>query len=91
MVSTPHLLRALDRCRERLHALPGVVGTGVGTHDGRPVVEIFVAGPGDEHLERAIQEIVDVDFVVVPHSEPAEAQPSEDAASATAAQRDRGE
>lgn len=90
VLTTPQLLRALDRRRERLHALPGVVGTGVGLRGGRPVVEISVAGPGDERLERAIREIADFDFVVVPHSEPAEAQTSGDAASETAT-RERGD
>jgi hypothetical protein len=74
VVDTSQLVRTLDRCRERLHALPGVVGTGVGLRDGEPVVEIFVAGRGDGELERAIREIADLDFVVVPESEPAEAQ-----------------
>jgi hypothetical protein len=52
-----------------------VIGTGVGLRDSEPVVEVFVTGPGDVELERAIREIVDVDFVLVPDSEPAEAQP----------------
>jgi hypothetical protein len=68
------LLSALDRSRQRLHALPGVVGTAVGVREGEPVAEIFVAGPGDDELERKISEIVDFDFVVVPGSEPADAQ-----------------
>ena len=69
------LLTALERSRQRLHALPGVIGTGVGLRDSEPVVEIFVTGPGDAELERAIRELVDVDFVLVPDSRPAEAQP----------------
>ena len=66
-------MEALDRCRERLHALPGVIGTGVGLRDGEPIVEIFVEGRGDDELERAIGEIVDFKFVVVPQSHPADA------------------
>lgn len=68
------LLTALERSRQRLHALPGVIGTGVGLRDSEPVVEIFVSGAGDAELERAIRELVDVDFVLVPDSRPAEAQ-----------------
>lgn len=68
------LLIALERCRERLHALHGVTGTGVGIRDAEPVVEIFVTGSGDGELEQAIREIVDFDFVLVPESQPAEAQ-----------------
>jgi len=71
---TSHLVEALDRCRERLHALPGVIGTGVGLRDGEPIVEIFVEGRGDDELERAIGAIVDFGFVVVPQSQPADAQ-----------------
>jgi hypothetical protein len=74
MQGESELVSALDRCRERLHSLPGVVGSGVGLRDGAPVVEIFVAGRGDADLERAIGEIVDFDFVLVPESQPAEAQ-----------------
>ena len=70
---TSPLVEALDRCRERLHALPGVIGTGVGLRDGEPIVEIFVEGRGDDELERAIGEIVDFGFVVVPQSHPADA------------------
>jgi hypothetical protein len=68
------LVSRLDRYRERLHALPGVVGSGVGLRDGEPVVEIFVAGRVEPDLERAIREIADFDFVLVPESEPADAQ-----------------
>ena len=75
-----HLVTALDRCRERLHALPGVVGSGVGLRDDESVVEIFVSGRGDGDLEQAIREIADFDFVLVPESQPAEAQaPDRDA------------
>jgi hypothetical protein len=74
MNGTAQLLAALDRCRERLHALPGVVGSGVGLRNGEPVVEIFVAGRGGGDLEQAIREIADFDFVLVPESQPAEAQ-----------------
>jgi len=74
MREASQLVAALDRCRERLHALPGVVGSGVGLRDGEPVVEIFVTGPGGAELERAIGEIVDFDFILVPDSQPAEAQ-----------------
>ena len=74
MHDTSELVSALDRCRERLHALPGVVGSGVGLRDGEPVVEIFVAGRGGADLERAIGEIADFDYVLVPESQPAEAQ-----------------
>jgi hypothetical protein len=74
MNDATQLLAALDRCRERLHALPGVVGSGVGLRNAEPVVEIFVAGPGDDGLEQAIQEIADFDFVLVPDAQPAEAQ-----------------
>ena len=68
------LVGALDRRRAELHGLPGVIGSGVGLRDGRPVVEIFVAGPGDADLEQAIREIADFEFVLVPESKPAEAQ-----------------
>jgi hypothetical protein len=74
MHDTTQLIAALDRRRERLHALPGVVGSGVGLRNGEPVVEIFVAGPGSPDLEQAIGEIADFDFVLVPESQPAEAQ-----------------
>ena len=74
VVDTSQLVRKLDRHREQLHALPGVVGTGVGLSDGRPVVQIFVAGRGGGELERAIGEIGDFDFVLVPESEPSEAR-----------------
>ena len=73
MVEPSELVKTLDRYREQLHALPGVVGTGVGLSDGKPVVQIFVAGRGGDELERAIREIADLNFVVVPESEPAEA------------------
>ena len=80
MNDTTQLVSALDRCRERLHALPGVVGSGVGLRNGEPVVEISVAGRGGGDLERAIREIADFDFVLVPESQPAEAQaPDRDA------------
>ena len=80
MHEASELVSALDRCRERLHALPGVVGSGVGLRDGAPVVEIYVAGRGDADLERAIGELADFDFVLVPESQPAEAQaPDRDA------------
>lgn len=80
MQGESELVSALDRCRERLHALPGVVGSGVGLREGAPVVEIYVAGRGDADLERAIGEIADFDFVLVPESQPAEAQaPDRDA------------
>ena len=80
MNDTTQLVSALDRCRERLHALPGVVGSGVGLRNGEPVVEISVAGRGGDDLERAIREIADFDFVLVPESQPAEAQaPDRDA------------
>ena len=74
MTDTAQLVRTLDRCRERLHALPDVVGTGVGLRAGEPVVQIFVAGRDDDELRSAIREIADFDFVVVPGSEPADAQ-----------------
>lgn len=74
MDDTTQLVIALDRCRERLHALPGVVGSGVGIRDGEPVVEIFVAGRGGADLDQAIREIADFDFVLVPETQPAEAQ-----------------
>ena len=74
MHDASELVRALDRCRERLHALPGVVGSGVGLREDEPVVEIFVAGQGSADLERAIREIADFDYVLVPESQPAEAQ-----------------
>jgi hypothetical protein len=74
MHDASELVSALDRCRERLHALPGVVGSGVGLREGAPVVEIYVAGEGDADLERAIGELADFDFVLVPGSQPAEAQ-----------------
>jgi hypothetical protein len=77
MRETTQLLTALDRSRERLHALPGVVGSGVGLRDGEPVVEIFVAGRGGADLEQAIREIADFEFVLVPESQPAEAQASD--------------
>lgn len=80
MQGESELVSALDRCRERLHALPGVVGSGVGLREGAPVVEIYVAGRGDADLERAIGEIADFDYVLVPESQPAEAQaPDRDA------------
>ncbi len=80
MNDTTQLVSALDRCRERLHALPGVVGSGVGLRNGEPVVEISVAGRGGGDLEQAIREIADFDFVLVPESQPAEAQaPDRDA------------
>ena len=80
MQGESELVSALDRCRDRLHGLPGVVGSGVGLRDGAPVVEIFVAGRGDADLELAIGEIADFDFVLVPESQPAEAQaPDRDA------------
>jgi len=74
MDEVSRLVSELDRCRERLHAFRGVVGSGVGLRDGRPTIEIFVAGPGDAELERVIGEIADFDFVLVPDSQPAEAQ-----------------
>lgn len=74
MDEASHLVLELDRCRERLHELRGVVGSGVGLRNGRPTIEIFVAGPGEAELERAIGEIADFDFVLVPESQPAEAQ-----------------
>jgi len=77
MPDATHLVAALDRCRERLHALPGVVGSGVGLLDAEPVVEIYVAGRGDSGLEQAIAEIADFEFVLVPDSQPAEAHASD--------------
>lgn len=74
MVDTTQLVRMLDSRRERLHALPAVVGTGVGLRGDEPVVQIFVAGRPDAELERAIGEIADFDYVIVPDSEPADAQ-----------------
>jgi hypothetical protein len=74
MHDASELVSALDRHRERLHALRGVVGSGVGLRGGEPVVEIFVAGRAEPDLERAISEIADFDFVLVPESEPADAQ-----------------
>jgi hypothetical protein len=68
------LVRTLDRYRERLHALPGVVGSGVGLRDCQPVVEIFIAEGAEPDLERLIGEIADFDFVLVPDSRPADAQ-----------------
>ena len=80
MQGESELVSALDRCRERLHSLPGVVGSGVGLREGAPVVEIYVAARDDADLERAIGEIADFDFVLVPESQPAEAQaPDRDA------------
>jgi hypothetical protein len=73
MPDATQLVAALDRCRERLHALPGVVGSGVGLLDDEPVVEIYVEGRGDSGLEQAIGEIADFEFVLVPDSQPAEA------------------
>jgi hypothetical protein len=77
MPDATQLVGALDRCREQLHALPGVVGSGVGLLDAEPVVEIYVEGRGDAGLEQAIAEIADFEFVLVPESQPAEAQASE--------------
>ena len=75
-----HLVAILEPYRERLHALPGVVGSGVGLREGQPVIEISVAGYGDDELEREIREIVDFDYVIVTESQPAEAQsPADDA------------
>jgi hypothetical protein len=71
---TTGLVHALERRRERLHALPGVVGTGVGLRDGEPVVEIHVSGSAEADLDRAIREIADFEFVLVPESQPADAQ-----------------
>jgi hypothetical protein len=81
----------LDRHRERLHALPGVVGTGVGLRAGEPVIEVYVAGRDDGEHERAIREILDLPFVVVAGSEPARAQVGGDAAQTDAPRRDREE
>ena len=74
MDETSQLVEKLDRCRVRLHALPEVIGSGVGLRDEQPVIQIFVAGRGDAELERAIREIADFDFVLVTESQPAEAQ-----------------
>jgi len=74
MRDTAEMVAELDRCRESLHALPGVVGSGVGLRDGEPVIEIFVAGQGEADLEQAIRKVADFDFVLVPESQPAEAQ-----------------
>ena len=77
MPDATQLVAALDRCRDRLHALPGIVGTGVGLLDGEPRVEIYVDGRADGQLEQAIAEIADFEFVLVPDSQPAEADASE--------------
>ena len=77
MRDSTQMLAALDRCRERLHALPGVVGSGVGLLDAEPVVEIYVEARGDARLEQAIAEIADFEFVLVPDSQPAEAYASD--------------
>ncbi len=77
MSDATQLVAALDRCRERLHALPGVVGSGVGLLDAEPVIEIYVAGESDSGLEQAIAEIADFEFVLVPDSQPAEAHSSD--------------
>lgn len=77
MSDATQLVAALDRCRERLHALPGVVGSGVGLLDAEPVVEIYVVGRADSGLEQAIAEIADFEFVLVPDSQPAEAYASD--------------
>jgi hypothetical protein len=74
MRDASELVAALDRCRDQLHTLPGVVGSGVGVRDDEPVVEIFIAGEADSELEQEIREIADFDFVLVPESQPAEAQ-----------------
>lgn len=74
------LVATLERCRAELHAVPGVVGSGVGLRADRPVIEIYVAGRGGDDIERVIREIADFDFVLVPESQAAEAQaPDEDA------------
>jgi hypothetical protein len=65
VVSTDQLLSALGRRRELLHALPGVVGTGIGIRDGRPIVEVSVAGRENSDLETTICELVEFDVVVV--------------------------
>jgi hypothetical protein len=73
------LVATLERCREELHAVPGVVGSGVGLQMDKPVIEIYVAGRASDDIERAIREIADFEFVLVPESQPAEAQaPDED-------------
>ena len=77
MSDATQLVAALDRCRERLHALPGVVGSGVGLLDAEPVVEIYVVERADSRLEQAIAEIADFEFVLVPDSQPAEAYASD--------------
>ena len=78
MTDPSELVSALDRCRQQLHALPGVVGTGVGLRAGKPVVEIFVAGQEARNLEQAVRKIVDFDFVIVPESPIPEAQQREE-------------
>jgi hypothetical protein len=73
------LVATLERCRDELHAVPGVVGSGVGLQVDKPVIEVYIAGRGGDDIERLIREIADFDFVLVPESQPAEAQTPEDA------------
>lgn len=70
--SESSVLAALERSRQRIHALPRVIGTGVGLRNSEPIVEIFIAGTGNAELEQAIRDIIGNDFILVPNSEPAE-------------------
>jgi hypothetical protein len=43
--TTADLLAALERCRDDLHAIPHVVGTGVGLRNDDSVLQVYVDLP----------------------------------------------
>lgn len=63
------LSAVLDRHREDVRALPGVVGTGVGTSTrGEPAIHVFVRSDADADVERraaALLEGMPLEIVVV--------------------------
>jgi hypothetical protein len=63
----------LDRCRQRLAAMPNVVGWGVGLDaDKDPLVQVFVSAPPSDALAAELGRLFDR-YEVVVQTGPAEA------------------
>ena len=67
------LRAALERCRDRIETIPGILGSGVGlSNAGHPVIQVFVAADSKPQLIEELRGIVPGDFEVIRQEGPAD-------------------
>lgn len=66
------LAAVLERHRDALMAIPGVVGVAVGRRDDTPVIQVFVLPAADQGLarRRAAELLADTPMDLVPMQQP---------------------